>query len=394
MSNLNLQDIQIGIIGTGIMGTGIAQVAATCGHKVIMYDSNEAAVQKSAQNLHRLLERLVQKGKMTQSQASGIIDNIQFEGSIMSLKNTTLIIEAIVENLEAKKDVFSVAEDFISPDCILATNTSSLSVTSIASACKNPSRVLGIHFFNPPALMKLVEITPAVQTSASVVDEARKLISGWNKIVVTARDTPGFIVNRVARPFYSEALRILEEGIADVPTIDWAMKEIGRFRMGPFELMDYIGNDVNYAVTESVWQACYFEPRYKPAFMQKRLVEAGYLGRKSGRGYYDYREGAITPEPKTDRENGTLIADRIITMLINEAAEAFYWGVASRDDIDLAMTTGVNYPKGLLQWADERGIRRVVDAMDALYEEYREPRYRCSPLLRSMARMGKSFYEE
>jgi 3-hydroxybutyryl-CoA dehydrogenase len=209
-----------------------------------------------------------------------------------------------------------------------------------------------------------------------------------------AKDTPGFIVNRVARPFYGEAIRIYEEGIADIPTIDWAVKEIGKFRMGPFQLMDYIGNDVNYAVTESVFKEFFYDPRYKPSFTQKRMVEAGWLGRKSKRGYYDYKEGAENKAPTEDRELGEKIVNRMLLMLINEAVDALYLNISSRDGIDLAMTKGVNYPKGLLAWADEIGIQKVLDGLEELYDTYCEDRYRPSVLLRKMAKERQTFYPE
>lgn len=240
--------------------------------------------------------------------------------------------------------------------------------------------------------MKLVEIVPAIQTAPEVLAQTRNIIDGWGKLTVLAKDTPGFIVNKVARPFYGEALRIYEEGLADVATIDWAMKTIGGFRMGPFELMDFIGNDVNYIVTETVFKAFYYDPRYRPSFTQKRLSEAGYWGRKSGRGYYDYAEGAEKPLPNEDAILGQLIVDRIVAMLINEAADALHFGIASAADIDTAMTKGVNYPKGLLAWADELGLEMCVNRLDALYHEYHEDRYRCCPLLRTMARNNLNFF--
>ena len=374
------------------MGAGIAQVAAGEGHRVVLYDASDAAIKKAEIGLNALMEKLVRKGKLTQSQADQLLGNIQFRENISSLSGADLVIEAIVEDLEIKKTVFATLEEIVSEDCILATNTSSLPVTSIAANCRKPERVVGIHFFNPPALMKLVEIVPAVQTSAQVVESARSLISSWGKTAVVAKDTPGFIVNRVARPFYSEAIRILEEGIADVPTIDQAVKEHGGFRMGPFELMDYIGNDVNYAVTESVWRSCYYEPRYKPSFTQKSLVSAGYLGRKSGRGYYVYGEGAENAQPANNPDLTQRVFFRILVMLINEAADALYLGVADRDGIDLAMTKGVNYPKGLLKWADEIGISHVEQALDELYHHYHEERYRCSPILRNKSKSKSTFY--
>lgn len=384
--------MKIGIIGSGSMGSGIAQVAATAGHEVYLCDNNPIALQRAGDKLQKILNRLEEKGRLGRQSAQEIYQRIQLVDSVYAYKDAGLIIEAIVEDLAIKKGVFEQVEEIIPKDCILATNTSSLSVTSIASACKDSGRVLGIHFFNPAPLMKLVEIIPAVQTSSDTIEKATELIKTWGKLTVKTKDTPGFIVNRVARPFYSEALRMLEEGIADVPTIDWAMTEIGGFRMGPFTLMDYIGNDVNYTVTETVFKAFFFDPRYKPSFTQKRMAEAGYLGRKSGRGFYDYGEFAENPEATKDKSLGKQIVNRIVAMLINEAADALYLNIASKEDIDLAMTKGVNYPKGLLTWADEIGIANCVDRMDQLYQEYLEDRYRCSPILRRMARDRKAFY--
>src|SRR5690554_3464442 len=383
---------QIGIIGAGTMGRGIAQVAATAGHQVLLYDNNTAGLKHAISQLESLFEKLVHKGKTTRAEADTVLKRIEPVSSLADMEECTLIIEAIVEDFSIKQQVFSQIETFVSEDCILASNTSSLSIASLAGICDLPERVIGIHFFNPAALMPLVEVIPALQTSEKVLSDVQRLIQSWNKVVVLAKDTPGFIVNRVARPFYGEAIRILEEGIADIPTIDWAMKQIGGFRMGPFELMDYIGNDVNYTVTETVFQAFFYDPRYRPSFTQKRTVEAKRLGRKTGRGYYDYTEGATNPEPVKDEGLGQIIVDRVVAMLINEAADALFWNIASKEDIDLAMTKGVNYPKGLLKWADEIGVKNVFDRLESFYEEYAEDRYRPSPLLRKMARENRSFY--
>lgn len=384
--------IEVAIIGSGTMGLGIAQIASTAGHVVNLYDNNPEALKSAGKKLNATLSHLVEKGRMDETEQQTIMGRVHFVHSLYDIKNCGLVIEAIVEDIGVKKAVFGQLEDIVTDDCILATNTSSLSVASIAAACEMPERVIGIHFFNPAPLMKLVEIVPAIQTDQAVVQQVYDLIRDWGKLPVMAKDTPGFIVNRIARPFYGEAIRILEEGFADIATIDWAMTALGGFRMGPFALMDYIGHDVNYKVTVSVFQAFYCDPRYRPSFAQKSLVDAGYLGRKSARGFYDYREGAVQPEPLKDEALGQQIVDRIVIMLINEAADALYLNIASYEDIDLSMTQGVNYPKGLLKWADEIGIQTCVERMDDLYDEYHEDRYRCSPLLRKMAREGGRFW--
>jgi len=383
---------KVGIIGAGAMGSGIAQVAATAEHSVVLFDTKSEALNLSKSKLSKVMGRLVEKEKLTSKEAEAIQSRISYTDDLEALSESEIIIEAIIENLDIKKSVFSSIEQLVSADCILASNTSSLSITSIASACEKPERVIGIHFFNPAPLMPLVEIIPAIQTSEATTTEARAIIDSWKKVTVLAKDTPGFIVNRVARPFYGEAIRILEEGMADIATIDWAMKEIGGFRMGPFELTDYIGHDVNYVVTETVFRAFFYDPRYKPSFTQKRLLEAGRLGRKSGQGFYDYSEGAVNPEPNTDIDLGTKIVNRIVVMLINEAADALFLNIASAKDIDLAMTKGVNYPKGLLAWADEKGLDKVLAQLEELYKTYCEDRYRPSPLLRKMVHEQKTFY--
>lgn len=385
--------MNVGIIGGGTMGSGIAQVAATSGCKVKLYDTNQNALDKAKAALEKILSRLIEKGRIDEAEKTRIQSNISYVNTLKDLADSNLTIEAIIENLEIKKKVFSELESYVAEDCIIASNTSSLSIASIAASLEKPERCVGIHFFNPAPLMKLVEVIPAIQTSKEVLDKSIQTISDWKKVVAVAKDTPGFIVNRVARPFYGEALRIYEEGLADFATIDYSLKTMGGFRMGPFELMDFIGNDVNYTVTETVFTAFYFDPRYKPAFTQKRFSEAGYLGRKSGKGYYDYSEGAVKPEPVKDNALAEQIFNRVLVMLINEAADALFLNIASAEDIDNAMTKGVNYPKGLLTWADEKGIDWCVSKLDELYNEYHEDRYRCSPLLRKMNKEGMRFFE-
>jgi 3-hydroxybutyryl-CoA dehydrogenase len=338
------------------------------------------------------LNKLAEKQRISPHEAKDIFSRVNFVSSFNDegIKSSGLIIEAIIENLEVKQKVFSEIEKNVRPDTILASNTSSLSITSIASSCTNPSRVIGIHFFNPAPLMPLVEIIPGIATSSEILRTCKELVAAMGKTVVLCKDTPGFIVNRIARPFYGEAMRIYEEGIADIKTIDHALKRKGGFKMGPFELTDLIGHDVNYTVTETVWKQFYYDPRYKPSLSQKRLVEAKMFGRKSGKGFYDYSK----TEPETievDEQLAEKIFMRVVSMLINEAAEALYYKVASAEDIDLAMTKGVNYPKGLLQWADEIGPDKVLKQLEELRATYAEDRYRPSVLLRKVAGEGKKF---
>jgi 3-hydroxybutyryl-CoA dehydrogenase len=381
-----VKNIKIGILGAGTMGAGIAQVAAQCGHQVVLVDVNEAQLVKAKAGIDKVLDRLIEKGTLSVSDKNDIEHRLIFSSQLTDFEGSGLVIEAIVEKLEIKHAVFKAIEEVVPDSCIIASNTSSLSIASIGSVLKKSSRLIGIHFFNPAPLMPLVEIIPAVQTNKETLDLAKSIIDSWKKITVVCKDTPGFIVNRVARPFYGEALRIYEEGIADFATIDWAMTEIGGFRMGPFTLMDYIGNDINYTVTETVFEAFYYDPRFKPSFTQKRHMEAGFLGRKTGRGFYNYAEGVDQPEPNRDPVIGQYIVDRILSMLINEAYDALFLKIASKEDIDLAMTKGVNYPKGLLAWSEEIGLGVVLKRLESLFIEYGEDRYRPNPLLKRLVK--------
>jgi 3-hydroxybutyryl-CoA dehydrogenase len=239
--------------------------------------------------------------------------------------------------------------------------------------------------------MPLVEIIPSLTTSEEVFYQSYAIIKSWGKVTVKAKDTPGFIVNRLARPFYGEAIKIYEEGMADFATIDYAMKSLGEFKMGPFELMDFIGNDVNYRVTETVWQQFFYDPRYRPSLTQKRLFEAGLFGRKANKGYYDY-SAAEMPQPNTSPELLQKIFLRIMAMLINEAAEALFLQIGTREDLDLAMEKGVNYKKGLLKWADEIGLDIILNELNSLHQWFGDDRYRSSVLLKQKVKEGSKFY--
>lgn len=381
----------IGVVGAGTMGAGIAQVAAQAGHCVMLTDTNPEQLLRAEQQIIKSLDKLVEKGKFSLQTATQIKANISYSTALSAHATAVLVIEAILENLAIKKQVFEQLEQIVGATCILASNTSSLSIASIGACLQDATRFIGIHFFNPATIMPLVEVIPGIATSKENVLQIEQLIEHWNKTVVVCKDTPGFIVNRVARPFYGEALRIYEEGIADFATIDWAMTELGGFKMGPFTLMDYIGNDINYTVTETVFAAFYYDPRFKPSLTQKRHVEAGFLGRKTQRGFYDYKEGSILPTPTKDYDLGQQILERILVLLINEASDAVFMQVASPNAIDLAMTKGVNYPKGLLAWADQLGAQWVLDRLEVLFLTYGEDRYRPNPLLRKKAREQSKF---
>jgi len=388
------KELIVGVIGAGAMGRGIVQVAASAGHHVVLGDAQAGAVARALDGISAALAREVSKGRMDQSTADAVLERISdgddVAGGLRAYAPCDVVVEAVVEEVSAKRALFAALEQIVSRQCVLASNTSSLSIAALGGGVMHADRVVGMHFFNPAPLMPLVEIVPAITTSPEVAARMRTLADSWGKTTVLASDTPGFIVNRIARPFYGESLRILEEGIADVATIDWAMREIGGFRMGPFELMDFIGNDVNFAVTSSVFEATFFDPRYRPALTQRRLVEAGLLGRKRERGYYDYRAGAQAPSPTQDRELAATIVDRIIAMLVNEAVDAVHLCIASPADVELAMTKGVNYPRGLLAWGDEIGAPEILRRLEWLQTEYGEDRYRPSPLLRRRVREGRS----
>jgi 3-hydroxybutyryl-CoA dehydrogenase len=482
----------VGVVGAGTMGAGIAQVAAVAGHTVLLYDAVPAAADRAAARLREQLKALAGEGKL------GIDpDKIKIfpVGTLPELAESAVVIEAIVEDLSVKRQLIADLERVVAPDCVLATNTSSLSPTALAANTRHPERIVGMHFFNPVPLMRLVEVVPGLGTSAAVAQFVHELATAWGKTVARSSDTPGFIVNRIARPFYAEAWRLFEERAADPVTIDSVIKGAGGFRMGPFALMDLIGHDVNEAVTRSVWTAFGFDARFAPSPAQRSLVEAGLFGRKTGRGVYDYtaegdgsqavaadafkaplevvefglpglrglldragvavlegggdsatvelpsgallvrctggsatqlsvRHGApvIVVDRTLDDATATavaiaasdgcpqrgvgeatgllqaagldvyvvddapgLIVTRTVAMLINLAVDALHQGVASREDIDIAMRLGAGHPIGPLEWAQRWGMATVCAILSALQDSYGDPRYRPSPLLRRLA---------
>jgi 3-hydroxybutyryl-CoA dehydrogenase len=292
-------DQPVAVVGAGTMGAGIAQVAAAAGHPVLLYDAKAEVAERAIQGIATALDKRVAQGKMTAAARSGVVGRITACQTLGELGGAALTIEAIVENLEVKQGLFRELEAVLGESSILATNTSSISITAIGAALRRPERLVGMHFFNPVPVMALVEVVSGRATDPEVAGIVFDTGAAWGKSPVHAKSTPGFIVNRVARPFYAEGLRVLNEGGGDVATLDAVIRESGGFRMGPFELMDLIGHDVNFSVTRSVYDAFYQDPRFTPSLIQQELVAAGFLGRKSGRGFYQYCHNAERPEPKT-----------------------------------------------------------------------------------------------
>jgi 3-hydroxybutyryl-CoA dehydrogenase len=292
-------DSIVAVIGAGTMGAGIALVAARAGHKVLLHDAVPGAIDRGIDGLIRILDGQVAKGKLDPAERDSWIARIRPAETIEALAPSSLVIEAIVENIDIKATLLAAVEAIVGNDAIITSNTSSLSITALAARLARADRIAGMHFFNPAPALPLVEVVAGHATDPTVLDVIAATALAWGKVPVRCKSTPGFIVNRVARPFYGEAWRLLSEGAADAATIDAVLKEAGGFRMGPFTLMDMIGHDVNFAVTRSVYEAMFHDPRYRPSLAQQQLVDAGWLGRKSGLGIFDYREGAARPDPST-----------------------------------------------------------------------------------------------
>ena len=372
--------VDIAVVGAGTMGAGIAESAALAGMSVAMVDVREEALERGMQTIERDLARRVKKGRISEDESKDVLGRVRTTTSLGDLGGTSLVVEAVVEDMGVKQKVFGDLEDVVGEETVLATNTSSLSVAGIAAATGSPERVVGMHFFNPVPAMSLVEVVAGPYTNREAIGRAEEVSERLGKTPVRVSDTPGFIVNRVARPFYLEALRIVESG-GDPGRVDAQIREAG-FRMGPLELADLIGHDVNLSVSESLFERYYYPPRFRPSYLQKSMVEAGDLGRKSGRGFYDYtgdggaREGG--EEPPGDA------ALRVISCIVNEAFLALSEGVATAEDIDRAMKLGANYPRGPFEWADEMGHDRILQTLDALRTTHGDA-YLAAPSLRERA---------
>ncbi|MEE2906385.1 MAG: 3-hydroxyacyl-CoA dehydrogenase NAD-binding domain-containing protein [Planctomycetota bacterium] len=382
----------LGLLGTGAMGAGIAQVAASHGWHVKLLDTTPAIVDKAIGGIEKRLQRSVEKGRMTADDAQGALNRLHAVHDPAELDDCTVLLEAIVEDLDAKVDAMTPLLDKVPTDAIIATNTSSLSVTDLGERLGTANRTCGMHFFNPAPVMRLVEVIRGKATDQEVIDRAVAIATDWGKQVACAADTPGFIVNRVARPYYLEAFRCLEDGLAGPDLIDSTMKELGGFRMGPLELTDFIGHDVNTATTRTVWN-CWNQPsRLMPSLVQEQLVAEGHLGRKTGAGVYDWSGETPLPlvrpghdaatvdgslmEPirkftmnacsGTDEPVRQVIFTRILCGLLNEAMWAKQDGVGDTRDIDVAMRYGVNYPRGPFEWLSDIGEPVAQEAMSAL----------------------------
>ena len=376
----------VGVVGAGTMGAGIAESAALAGMSVVVLDVGEDALERGRRTVEGDLDRRVKKGRISEDEREEILSRISMTTSLEDLAGAPLVVEAVVEDLNLKKKVFADLEGVVGEDAVLASNTSSLSVAGIATGVEHPERVVGMHFFNPVPAMKLVEVVSGPSTAPEAVRRTEEVAEGLGKTPIRVSDTPGFVVNRVARPFYLEALRMVEAG-GKPGEIDAALRDAG-FRMGPLELADLIGMDVNLAVSESLFERYYYAPRFRPSFLQRSMVEAGTLGRKSGRGFYEYGG-----EGRGETEEGTGVSGeislRVLSCIVNEAFLTLSEGVATAGDIDQAMKLGANYPKGPFEWVEELGADAIVGKLDSLRETYGDA-YLAAPLLRERRGGGKA----
>jgi 3-hydroxybutyryl-CoA dehydrogenase len=493
MLDVSRSDLVAGVAGSGTMGRGIVQVLAQCGARTVVYDAQPGAADKAKAAIAQALGKLAEKGRLSASEVQAALGRIEIASTLQGLAGCHVVVEAIVEELEAKRKLFSALEDIVGEACILASNTSSLSVTAMAAACRHPGRVAGYHFFNPVPVLKIVEVVDGVRTEPWVTDALTALARRFGHTPVRCKDTPGFIVNHAGRAFVPESLRVLTEGIADFPTIDRILVDAAGFRLGPFALMDLVGLDIAHGVMKSMYHQYYEEPKYRPAFLAEARVAAGLLGRKSGRGWYAYgKDGAAEsiPEPKAPargrasvwcvpelkdllvklqadlvntpadaavclvaplghdatttalqldldpartvaldplfgfakrrtlmvnpatrkqvkeaahallaadgvpvsliNDSPGFVAQRVVAHIVNVGCDIVQMRIASPEDLDRAVMLGLGYPRGPLAMGDAIGPKKVLAILEALYDFYKEPRYRPSPWLVRRARLGTS----
>src|SRR3989442_659270 len=393
-------DLSLAVIGTGVMGRGIAQIAAQAGIRALLHDSRPGAAREAKDSISAQLARLAEKGRLERDAVARAQANLVIADSREALASCPIVIEAIVEDLEAKRELFRSLEDVVSADCLMASNTSSFSITAIAAACKRPERIAGFHFFNPVPLMKVVEVVDGLLTAPWVGEALAALALRCGHEPVRAKDTPGFIVNHAGRGYGTEALRILGEGIAEFHEVDRILRDCAGFRLGPFELLDLTGLDVSHPVMESIYRQYYEEPRFRPSPLTGQRLNAGLLGRKSGRGFYRHENGRQEEIPELPapaaRPAGVwasragFVANRVIAQIVNTACDVAQQPIASPADIDAAVVLGLGYPRGPLAWGDAIGPAKILGILEALHDFYGDPRYRASPWLKRRARLGVS----
>src|SRR4051812_14257090 len=373
---------RLGVVGAGTMGAGIAQLGCLAGIETVLHDPLPKALENGAASIHKNVDKGVERGRWSADDAAVAHERLTTAGAVEELAGCELVIEAAPEKFELKRGLFQKLGEVCGPGAILATNTSSIPVTQIAGSARNPENVVGLHFFNPAPLMKLVEVIAALQTGDRALTVARATGAAMGKHVIDAKDGPGFLVNRCGRPFGSEALRLLQERHATVEEIDAIYRQGGGYRMGPFELMDLVGIDVGFAVAQSFTELSFGEPRWKPNPLQAQMVASGRLGRKTGRGWYEYGEEQPERVEIEMTQQRLELLDRVQCCIVNEAMFALGEGVGSAEDIDAGVKLGLNWPKGSLELGHELGFDHVLQTMDGLFDRYREERYRAAPLLR------------
>jgi 3-hydroxybutyryl-CoA dehydrogenase len=392
---------RVGVVGAGTMGAGIAQIAALGGYRTSIYELDSKALERGLEQLRNGLRRGAERGRWTEQAAIDALERIETDTIVEVLKDCDLVIEAAPEDLDLKRNLFERLSSACGPETVLATNTSSLSVTAIAAAIPEPGRIVGMHFFNPPALMQLVEVVAGDESGEPELEMATEVAKGMGRTPIRAQDSVGFVANRCVRPFFLESLRMLGEGLAPHDEIDRIVRLGAGLRMGPFELMDLIGIDVNFAVAKSFWEQSFGEPRWRPTPIHERMVASGRLGRKTGRGFYAYEKDTPhrprDPDVQGERpildadqlievagENGPPVLTRLGATIANEASFALGEGVASGDDINTAMRLGYNWPIGPLEWGERLGWNRALGVLEEL-RELRGETYRPAPALRDFA---------